>query len=290
MASTASQIITYARNLLTTDGSSTSHPALQDPTMLAFLSDANLEWARAFRRGGGTQPLVFLREGGFDLVGDTALAEDVTTAETDWDLDDASSLDSSGALVIWDGNMPDIVSYTSKASNTLSGVSGAGFAHEDGDGVQKLYKLTGLTSFARLRRAEAYGDGVQVNGVPHFFMEGPPDPQHFSIYDDGTDKWLWLPRGSTGSCSVLYEKASTTIDETTDTVDVPPEFDFFLIWRLVQRGRSARKDDPNSVIEAKAEGDRMLLQALKDRNIGRRVAVRPLMSFGYDYDPSPFQS
>jgi hypothetical protein len=275
MASTASDIISHARSLLRADDGS-DVPAIGDEFMLKALSDANMEWARAFRRGGGTQPIVFMREGGFSIASDTQVneASGILTTDTEFTVDSSTSFDSSGVVAVWTDGMADLIPYTGNSSNTFTGVTQIGFAHDDNDTVQKLYKLTGLTSFGRLRASEEYGDGVQVDGTPYYFREATPDRQYFTIYDDGTDKWLWLPKGLTGTIAVLYEKASATINDLADTVDVPTEFDFFLIWRLVQFGTFGRQDSLENHALAKAEANKVLNEALSDRNIGKGVQAR----------------
>jgi hypothetical protein len=286
MASTAGTIISYGRNLLKTESTS-NVPVIGDTFMLAALSQANLEWARAHRRGGGVEPLIFMREGGVDLPSDTALAEDVATTDVSFDLDDASDQASSGAIVIWDDDMPDIAAYTSKATNTLSGVTGLAFAHEDGDVVSKLYALP--TNFKTFRPAENYGDGVQLNGIALRYMQGPPTVGYFSMYDDETTKYLWLPKGSTGSAAYLYEKTSTVLDDISDTVDVPQEYEFFLVWRLVEHGFLGRGDDAQKALYAKQKADQILADALKEQNIGQYVRVRRFGRYGIQRDPSLFQ-
>lgn len=267
---TAETIIGLARDLLRSESGS-DVPVIQDAFMLKALSDANLEWLRSFKRGSGTRPTVFLRETGFDLVADTTLSADQATTDVTASLTSAADFDSSGAYCVWDSNMPDVQFNTGKSTNTLTGVTNIGFAHESGDPVQKLYKLP--SDFKAFRAAENYGDGVRVNGYPYGFMDGPPDDGYFSSYDDGTNKYLWLPRGLSGSASVLYEKTSTSISTLDDTVDVPEDYQFFLVWRLVQFALFGRGDDDATFQRAKAEATKVLREALAERNIGR--AFRP---------------
>ena len=256
--------------------------------MLLLLSQANSEWLRAHRRGGGSGPLLFLRETGFDLVSETAIndASGTTTASATITVDAQTFPDSAGVAAVWDDDMFDIFSYTSQSSLLFSGVSGLAFAHEDNDPIQPLYKLP--TTFNKFRPSDAYEDGVQVNGTGYSFMEGPPTAGHFSMYDDGTSKYLWLPRGLTGSASVLFEKASATIDSTDDTVDVEPEFDAFLSWRIVQTA-TVPKDgaQPTQLyLLAKTEANKILREALMDKNIGQHVRVRQFSLLGRSIDRS----
>lgn len=288
--STAETIIGLARNLLRSESTS-DVPVIQDAFMLAALSDGNMKYARAFRRGGGVGPIVFTRETGDDVAADTALAENVTPDTTDFDVDDASdqetTADGGGAVVIWDGDLPDIATHSGKTGNNLTGVSGIGFDHEDGDEVQKLYKLP--SNFGFWREWDG-SDGVKLNGLPLKFTDGPPRSGFFSMHDTGTDKYLWLPRDSSGEWSGRYDKASTAIDSLDDIVDVPPEHQFCLVWWLVAFGLAGRDGLGDKAIAAEQKGDAILYEALKDRNIGKFVRPRPIRPHNPMYgDPSLYR-
>lgn len=274
---TAESIIGLARDILREESGS-DVPVVGDSFMLTALSDGNLKWARAHNKGN---PIVFQRETGFDLVADTALAENITTSTTDFDVDSGANLYDAASIIVWDDNMPDFVSYTGKSSNNLMGVTGIGFAHEDGDIVQKIYVLP--SNFASFRESPTYGDGVLLNGIPLKYMNGVPVPGYFSLYDDGTNKYLVLPRGSTGSASVLYNKNSTTIDSTDDTVDVPDEYKFFLVWHLVSYAYIGREGDAGKMLFAQNESNKLLQEALRNRNTGKKIRTRPMGRVTRDY-------
>lgn len=281
---TALTIIGLARDLLRSDSGS-DVPVIGDSFMLSGLSDANLKWVRAFRKSG-EPPVDFFRETGFDLVADTAVNQSagIATTDTSFVVDDSDDFEAtSGALVIWDDNMPDVVSYTTNtvATETFSGVTGLAFAHEDNDIVQALYKLP--TNFGSFREAPTWGDGVLVNGIPHKFIQGPPPSGHFSMYDDGTNKFLWLPRDNTGSASVLYNKVSATIDSTDDTVDVPDEYKFFLVWHLVAFAFIGRSGEAEKMLFAQNESNKLLQEALDDRNTGKKIRTRSFARTTGDY-------
>ena len=274
---TAETIIGKARDLVRAESTS-DVPVIADSFMLTALTDGNMKWARAFNKTG---PIVFQRETGFDLAADTSLDGAITTASTSVILTSATNFDSSGGIVVWDDNMPDVISYTGKSSNTLTGATGIAFAHESSDPVQKLYALP--STFGSFRESAIYGDGVLVNGVPLSFIGGPPTAGFFSMYDDGTTKFLWLARGSTGSASVLFNKASATIDSTDDTVDVPEEFQFFLIWHLVAFAFMGRENNANAFLFAQNESNKLLQEALRNRNIGKKIRPRSFGRLTKDY-------
>lgn len=270
--STASTIIDLARALLKTESTS-STPVIADTFLLPALSDANLRWAREFRKDG-SQPIVFQRETGFDLAVETAINDTngTTTATTTITADSTTGYDSAGVAIIWDDEMPDLFSYTSKTATTFAGVTGLAFSHEDNDTIQPLYALP--SNFGSFRESPTYGDGLKVNGVPYQFMVGPPVAGYFSMYDDGTTKYLWLPRGLTGSVSVLYDKVSTVIDGLSDTVDFPTEYDFYGVWSLVAFGFAGRDSDFGRMQAAQQRANSILQSAVDDRSTHKGVRVR----------------
>lgn len=276
----ASSIITLVRSLIRAESGS-DVPVVQDSFLLTAISDGNMRWARAFRRDG-SQPIVFQRETGFDLVSDTAIndAAGTTTASTSITVDAQTFPDSAGMAVIWDDDLPDQFSYTSQSSTLFSGVSGLAFAHEDNDEIQALYKLP--TNFGSFRKAPGYGDGVNLGGGLRF-TGGPPSSGFFSMVDDGTSKYLWLPKGSTGSASVWYDKISTTIDSTDDTVDVPEEAQMFLVWHALAYMYVGRDDDLNKMLFAQNESNKILQEFLEDRNVNKKIRARSFGRIARDY-------
>ena len=272
--SAASTLLNYARGILRVDGSSTSNPALQDTIFLAQLNHANAEWQRTFRRSGGAPPTFLERETGIDLIASTTLTAAQTTASTTAVLTSASSFASSGAIAVYDDGMPDIEEYTSNAVLTLSGVTGVNWAHESGDQVSSLYVLP--SNFGSFRAQEGFGDGMKIGNTPYTFTSGVPEGARFSIYDNGTTKYLWTPLGLTGSVLIAYNKVSNTIDETTDTVDVPVEYEWFLVYRLVEFGLRSRGDDANLIAEAKQMGNTILRESQVEKNITKIAHTRPI--------------
>ena len=119
MAPLTSTIIGLVRDMVRAESDS-DVPVIADSFLIKAVSDANLEWLRAFRKSGGNTDIVMTRDTGYNLIDDTDLAEDTTTATTDFDVDDSSDFESSGALVIWDQNMPDVIYYTGNTSNNFS--------------------------------------------------------------------------------------------------------------------------------------------------------------------------
>lgn len=277
---TAETIIGLARNLIREDAGS-DVPVISDAFMLTSLSEANQKWADAFNTSGN-EPQVFQRETGFDLVPETAIDDTngTTTASVAITVDSNSFPDSAGIAVVWDDNIPDVFSYTAKTATTFTGVDGLAFAHEDNDAIQALYKLP--STFGSFRQSPQYGDGVYLNG-PLSYIGGPPPPGFFSMYDDGTSKYLWLPRQASGSASVWFDKASATIDSTDDTVDVPEKYQYFLVWHLVAMAYVGREDDFNKMIIAQRQSDAVLQRALQNRNVNKKIRPRSFGRVSRDY-------
>ncbi len=286
--SIANSILESAWALLRTNGSTTDIPALQEESMLKWLSKANMDWMTAFKRGGGSGPLGFLRETGFILAEDTAIDDvnGITSASNSITVDSQSFPDEAGAAIVWDEDLFDIFYYTSQTPTLFSGVTELAFDHDDDDVVQALYKLP--ATFKEFRAADGYGDGVKIGRFPYFYMEGPPTTGYFSKYDDGTDNYLWLPQGLTGKASVLFNKKSATIDTIDDTVDVPVEHEFFLVWRVIQMATIPKEGaQPSDLyVLAKNEASTILKDALNDKSIRPGVKVRSFRLLGRSIDPS----
>lgn len=256
---------------------------LQNEFLYEAIMDGQNRWQDAFQQGGEDQ-VSSQRETGFDLVSDTNLNGDITTASTSIIVDASDDFDTSdGAVIIWDDAIPDYINYTTNtiATETLSGVTGIAFAHEDDDSVQKLYKLP--TNFGSFRESANWGDGVLVNGDPYKSMNGPPSPGFFSMYDDGTNKFLVLPRGLTGSASVLFNAAYATIDSTDDTVSVPDRWKFFLIWHCVSYCHVGREEDYGKMQFAAQKANEILQKALQNRNVNKKIHARSFGRLVRDY-------
>lgn len=275
-------IIGIARDLIREDSGS-DVPVVADAFMILAVAEADKELVRAFHRGGGNNPVDRALEGGNTLASETAINNSSGVAKTDVTItvDSTTGFDSAGAAAIWTNDMPDVFFYTSLSSTLISGVTSLGFSHEDNDAVQPLYALP--SNFGKFRKSEDYGDGVQLNGRGLTYMEGPPSEGHFSMRDDGTTKYLWLPKGSTGTASYLFDKDSNTIDSTDDLVSFPDDFQFFYAWRTIQLALFGRGDFP-IVALAQANADKLKLDLLKDRNIGRRVQVRSYVGGDSNYN------
>lgn len=270
-----STLIPHAWKLLRTEGEGSDLEAMREDFIMTLFTQANMEYLEAMK-DGGTGPIALIREAGFTILANTAINEagGVATTDTEFTVDESADADATdGAFVIWDSDMPDVGFYAANASDTLSGVSGLGFDHDDNDVLQWLYKLP--ANFGNFRAADGYGDGVQVNGRGYRFVEGTPGPGQFTSRTDGTNTFLWLPKGLSGKAAVNYEKSSATLDSLDDTVDAPPEDEFFLVWRVVDLALFPKKESELRA-EAKIEWRKKLRAAVKRKNVSRQIRVRPI--------------
>lgn len=239
--------------------------------MLAVINKANAEFIESPYLSGGVGWDFMESETGGDLVGDTDLDGAVATSDTEIDVTSATDLDSSGAIVVYDDNMPDIIEYTGKSSNQLTGVTLIGFAHEDADAVSKLYSLP--SDFGKMRQQKGYGDGVRVGGTSYYFTSGVPINNEFSIYEGSSAKFIWFPRGSSGSYSIMYDKAPTSITADTDSVDMPVKYEDFVVYRGAAHGMRVLRLNVDRAQEMDQKADLILSRALKSRMIGKRVSL-----------------
>src|SRR5882724_1122286 len=165
----ASTIIDLARNLIREDLGSDA-PVVADTFMLPVLSEANQKWANAFNTSGD-EPVAFQREFGKTLIAGTTLNAIATSASVSLTLTSSALFPTASSIIVWNNNMPDVIAYTgNNLSTQLTGVTGIGFDHAVGDEVQLIYALP--TTFGSFRQSPTYGDGVQINGIPLFYMGG----------------------------------------------------------------------------------------------------------------------
>jgi hypothetical protein len=274
-------VINLARNLLREEAGS-DIPVISDAVMIQAVADADREIFDTFHIGGGNTPVERGLESGNTLASDTAINDvnGVTSASVTITVDSTTGFDTSGSAAIWDQDMFDIFYYTGLTPTSFTGVTGLSFSHADDCAVQALYKMP--SNFGNFRRSEQYGDGASLNGYPLTYMEGPPDFDHFSSRDDGTNKYLWLYRGASGKASYLFDKVGT-ITALSDLVSFDDQWLFFYAWRVVEFCLFGRGDYQTIQI-AKQKGDQAKLGNLKARNVGRRVRVREMAYIDNNYN------
>lgn len=274
---TAQNIITQVRSIIRADGGS-DIPVVNNDFLYEAIMDGQGKWEDAFQQSG-EEGIETALETGYVLVNDTLLSGDITTATTSFTVDDDNNYDTTdGALLIWDNGMPNKISYDTYTSGTktFAGVSGISFNHDAEDVVQKLYKLP--TNFGSFRESPLYGDGAQLNRNPLKYIGGGiATAGFFSDYTDGTNRFLVLPRQSTGKCSVLFNRAYEVIDDVNDIVSVPTKYKFFLIWHCIAYCYIGRADDANRMLYAQGESEKVLSRALRGRNTEKKIRTR---SFG----------
>jgi hypothetical protein len=269
---TAETIIGLIRDLIR-ESDDSDVPSIGDTFLFSVLTDIDYDIRRAYKKGGGNAPVAIHKDTGFTLIGNTELTEDVTSATADFDVDDSSGAESSGAFAIWDDDMSDVGFYTANAANNLSGVTGIGFDHEDGDELQFLYELP--SDFKDFYRTDEYPNGVQLDGKALFYSDSPPVPGKFTVRENNGTKYLWFYRDASGKASILYEKTTDTIDSLDDMVGFDEEWRPYYVWKGIERALFGRGDF-NIVQMATIEAAKIKKSILESRNIRRRPMIRPL--------------
>jgi hypothetical protein len=264
--STAATILDRAERTLDFDRTSVGVPGLESTNLLTVVNAAVKEYFASFEKSG--EPSSILRkETGYTLVTDTAVnnASGIAAGAVSIIGDSFASFGSSGAIAIWDNDRPDYAEFGSNnLTTTLSSVTGVSFAHEDNDIISLLYALP--SNFDGFRSEEGYEDGVSVDGRPFFFTSGPPTGNKFTIYDNGTTKYLHFPQGIT---------VITTETGATGTIDIPVKDEDFAMWKVIQY--AAPKLERMDMYQfATAEMLKILNSAHVRKNIGKRPRLRPM--------------
>lgn len=144
----------------------------------------------------------------------------ILTSGTDWDSTGRSVIETSkGALDFFD--------HTAKSTHTLtvSAVTGAetvSMAHATSERVEKLYALPSDYSKAKT---------LHVNSVLYRYerLDGFPASGGFTTYG----AYILLPRGiGAQDCTLNFFKKGDTIDELTDSTNIPTEFSRYAIEKL----------------------------------------------------------
>jgi len=285
MPSTTGQLIGLAQEKVKMDRTTIGLPGVESTHLIHVVDQADREFNRKFKVGGGEPVRSVSSERGGTLSSNTSLDADVLQDATTFSVDSATNaVDAGGAAAIWDENMPDIVEYTDGSTTTISGVTLLDFDHDDGDQVQWLPVLP--SNHDTFRGTDDNPHGIWVDGVPFSFVSGVPYGTQYRLYDNGTLKYLLFPRGLTGKWFARYNKKGTTIDEESDNVTVPEEYEDFIVFRVVEHIYFTLDHIvfERAAARAKIVADRILLDALKLRNIGKSVRLGRSVEISSDYD------
>jgi len=239
--------------------------------MLLNVADkANREYYNKFILGGGEPRSDRTAETGGTLAASTTLNGAITSASTTIILDSVTSYATSGAGAVWDNVSPDFVEYTGVSTLTLTGVTGIGFSHEDEDAFSIGYVLP--SNFESFRSASDSPDGVEVEGIPYRFTTGVPTGNQFSIYDNGTSKYLFFQKDASGDFSIRYNKGSTALTATSSVTDTPIADEDFIVFRLVEHISNVIYGAGSAQGQvARQQANKIMLDALKRRNVGKTL-------------------
>lgn len=267
--STAGTLIGYAESIASIDRTTIGIPGAEETMLLNVTDKANREYYNKFQLSGGEPRSDRTAETGGTIAASTTLNGAITSASTSVILDSVTGYATSGSGAVWSDSMPDFIDYTGISTLTLTGVTGIGYSHDDADTFSVMYALP--ANFESFRSSEYSPDGVSVNGVPYRHTTGVPVGNQFYVYDNGT-KYLLFPLGSSGTYHVQYNKGATSISSTSTSVDVPVSDEDFIVYRLVEHifnivyGAGSTQGQI-----AKQKADKIILEALKRRNVGKRL-------------------
>lgn len=281
--STANTIMGLAYGLAKVDSTTISTPALQTTQMLQWLNDANAEYRELFRISGEPSEAM-KREESFTLSSSTTLVDDTGEGDVSITLTSSTILENSGAFVIWDNEQIDIAEFTDNDSGSgiLTGVSGLDWNHSADDVVEKIYALP--SDFDDFRATEESPHGVLVGSVPYMQTSAVPTGTEFNVYDNGTTKYLVFPKNSSGKVYVAYNRASTTIDETGDVVDVPVKHQSFLVYRLVAHIKRVQREYDSAQLYDKMANDAVYL-AQRTKNTHKIIRTRTILRKRWTNNP-----
>lgn len=183
-----------------------------------------------------------------------------------------------GAFVMYKENIPDTGIFGARSASSGAGnlttASGISIAHDSGDSIYTLYPLP--SNFGRPRAEKYKGDGCSINGLPLFYAgTGEPIGNKFSIFKDTTNSfdYLWVPRDASGNVFVRYDKAPTSISSAGTTVDVPVEYEEYIIQKVAAHVLRILSKEDSKIIDAEAQALNVLNMAFARRAIGKRASL-----------------
>jgi len=211
-------------------GSTTSSlTALQDDQLLAKVQQINNEFVNSAHTrhplGGWSWMLKvtsFSTKNATTLNGalSAGAASVVLTSGTDWDSTGRSVIETSGGAL-------DFFDHTAKSTHTLtvSAVSGAetiSMAHATSERVEKMPPLP--SDYSKVQK-------LYVNSVLYRYerLDGFPSAGKFSTYGG----YVLMPRGiGSQDCTLYYFAKGSTVDELSDSTNIPTEFSRYAIEKL----------------------------------------------------------
>lgn len=265
---TANEVYAMAQDLLRLSGSGVDINGLKEDRVITWIDGLHSDFFEEFTKRGMNYPDYMKMHEGYTGVTASALSSDVSEGDVTFAIDTAAALPSSGAGVILSNDQYDIFEFTSNTSGTIAGITGVDFDHDNGSTVHRLYAMP--SNFGRFRIEKERGQGVRVNGIGYTQVPDLPTGAQYAVYDNGTTKYLWLPRDTTGNILVTYDKKPTTIDEIDDTLDTP---DYqYILYGLVGIMKQVLDDEyiPQKELQ---QQNAILQQALNRGMAGRRVTA-----------------
>lgn len=302
--STASEIIAFACDIVGVQTSTIGVPGAEIPRLLKVLDGFNSDFIRSsYSKGSGVWSWM-RKEIGYDIVPDTVTNQGLITegmliggifpltysssvasigSDTDQlTLTSVSGWGESGAGVLWytgtststyytnwQGATPDRFTYTGINGSSLTGVTGISFNYTANISCQYLYKLP--SDFGRLSVIPGRNAGVTISGILYPYDASIPYSNTCSLIEEDGSSYIWLPRNMTGRLYVQYDKAPTQITSETQSVDVPSEYEDYLIYKLAEHLYRTLRMGFDFETNARNIAENALKQAVSSRSTNTHV-------------------
>lgn len=208
---------------------SSSLTAMQDTQLIAKVQQLSTEFVNSAHTRHPLGGWSWMRKlTNFQTKDATTLASPVAAGAATYVLTSGTDFDTTGRSVIETSKGAlDFVDHTGKSTNTLtvSAATGAetiSMAHVSSERVEKLYALPSDYSKARQ---------LVVNTLPYRYerLDGFPPAGSFTTYG----AYILLPRGiGQQDCTLYYEAKSSTIDELTDSTNIPVDYSRWAIEKM----------------------------------------------------------
>lgn len=184
-----------------------------------------------------------------------------------------------GAAVIYNENIPDVFLFGGASGITGAGnlttVTQLGSNHASGEAIYTLYRLP--SDFGRTRQERDKGQGVTLNTIPMWYG-GTGEPwrgNSFSIFVDSVNdrSYLWMPRDASGNILVRYDKRPTNLSLATQQVDVPVDYEEYLIQKVAAHVLRILSKDDTKIADAEDQAMNVMNMAFARRAINKRARL-----------------
>jgi hypothetical protein len=262
--------------LMRKEGNSSGIPGVQEAQVVVWANDLHKAFFDEFSDAGKNGPEYMRRDYGVSSRTYTTLSNDVLSGATTFAVEDGDGLTTSGAGVIYRNQQFDIFTFSGNSSDTITGVDGIEFDHDDGEIVQSLYALP--ANFGRFRIEKDRGEGVRINGLGYKKVPDLPSTRQFASWQNPTTSswYLWLPHftGDSSDVLVTYDQKPTELTAISDLIDIPEQYRdwMYIVWGLVGIFKQVLDEDYVANRE-RAEQLKIVNSAFKRNSAGKRITA-----------------